>query len=74
MKTYSGIAPFSPKLCSTWGEWLAAPGKGAAGTHCLGGSMGPTAGLDVATKRKGIAPDGTRAPTDQPSAGTQLLM
>jgi hypothetical protein len=42
---------------------------------CLGGSMGPTAGLDVAEKRKVIASDENRAPTDQPGASiSQLLM
>jgi hypothetical protein len=33
------------------GEWLASrSGRFATGIHCLGGSMGATAGLDVVVK------------------------
>jgi hypothetical protein len=36
--------------------------------------MGPIAGLDLAEKRKVIAPDGNRAPTGQRSTSTPQLL
>jgi hypothetical protein len=54
------------------GEWSASrpgrftPGETAPGTHCIGGWVGPSAGLDVIEKRK------TSCPYREPSPDTPV--
>jgi hypothetical protein len=56
MKTYGGVE-ILVLLTSALVEWTASrsdrftPGERAAGTHCIGGWVGPRAGLDDVEKK-----------------------
>jgi len=56
MNTYwgsRGMAPRVLNLCAGWRRVVSfIPMKGAAGTHLIGGWLGPTASLDAMAKRK----------------------
>jgi hypothetical protein len=50
-----------------------APGKEPPGTHCIGGWVGPTAGLDVVEKRKSLPLQGLELqPLGRPARGQSL--
>jgi hypothetical protein len=69
-----GISP--PKLTSAvdGGEWSAShtgpytPRETAAGTHWVGGWLGPRLGLEAVEKKESLAPVGNRKPAVQPVA------
>jgi hypothetical protein len=54
------------------GEWLDSspghfnPGERFHGTHCIGGWVDPTAGVEAVDKRKIPVPAGNRTPTLHP--------
>jgi hypothetical protein len=61
MKKYGGVAIKTHVFLTSQlvgGEWSASrlcrltPGERASNTHRIGGSVGPSAGLDAAEKRK----------------------
>jgi hypothetical protein len=83
MKAYGGVdlkIHIFLTLALAGGEWSAShpgrftPAERASGTHCIGGSVDPRAGMDGLEKRKFLHPPGLGTPTPRSSSPPPVVI